>query len=159
MESEKMEKERGLRYFPIALFASVMGLAGTTFAIKQYENMYSVNNVVSTIIFSITIAMCIIVTGIFLYRLIRYPNDTKEELNHPVKTNFFGAIAIRFLILRLVVYAMTDTISFVLWLIGRNSTSFLTSLMRSELKRKPTLKMKQWNPLWSISLVGESVVG
>ena len=153
-----MEKERGLRYFPIALFASVMGLAGTTFAIKQYENMYSLNNVVSTIIFSITIAMFIIVMGIFLYRLIRYPNDIKEELNHPVKTNFFGAIAISFLMLGLVFYDMNETISFVLWLIGALIQLFLTLFLLTDLMWKQTLKIEQFNPVWFIPIVGNIVV-
>src|SRR5690625_4957655 len=158
MESEKMEKERGLRYFPIALFASVMGLAGTTIAIKQYESMYSLNSVVSTIVFSITIAMFIIVTGIFLYRLIRYPNDIKEELNHPVKTNFFGAIAISFLMLGLVFYDMNETISFVLWLIGAFIQLFLTLFLFTDLMWKQTLKIEQFNPVWFISIVGNIVV-
>src|SRR5690625_2256297 len=158
MESEKMEKERGLRYFPIALFASVMGLAGTTFAIKQYESMYSLNSVVSTIVFSITIAMFIIVTGIFLYRLIRYPNDIKEELNHPVKTNFFGAIVISFLMLGLVFYDMNETISFVLWLIGALIQLFLTLFLLTDLMWKQTLKIEQFNPVWFIPIVGNIVV-
>ena len=153
-----MEKERGLRYFPIALFASVMGLAGTTFAIKQYESMYSLNSVVSTIIFSITIAMFIIVMGIFLYRLIRYPNDIKEELNHPVKTNFFGAIAISFLMLGLVFYDMNETISFVLWLIGALIQLFLTLFLLTDLMWKQTLKIEQFNPVWFIPIVGNIVV-
>jgi len=153
-----MEKERGLRYFPIALFASVMGLAGTTFAIKQYESMYSLNSVVSTIVFSITIAMFIIVTGIFLYRLIRYPNDIKEELNHPVKTNFFGAIAISFLMLGLVFYDMNETISFVLWLIGALIQLFLTLFLLTDLMWKQTLKIEQFNPVWFIPIVGNIVV-
>jgi len=153
-----MEKERGLRYFPIALFASVMGLAGTTFAIQQYESMYSLNNVVSTIVFSITIAMFIIVTGIFLYRLIRYPNDIKEELNHPVKTNFFGAIAISFLMLGLVFYDMNETISFVLWLIGALIQLFLTLFLLTDLMWKQTLKIEQFNPVWFIPIVGNIVV-
>lgn len=153
-----MEKERGLRYFPIALFASVMGLAGTTFAIKQYEGMYSLNNVVSTIVFSVTIAMFLIVTGIFLYRLIRYPNDIKEELNHPVKTNFFGAIAISFLMLGLVFYDMNETISFVLWLIGALIQLFLTLFLLTDLMWKQTLKIEQFNPVWFIPIVGNIVV-
>src|SRR5699024_4136518 len=158
MESEKMEKERGLRYFPIALFASVMGLAGTTFAIKQYESKYSLNSVVSTIVFSITIAMFIIVTGIFLYRLIKYPNDIKEELNHPVKTNFFGAIAISFLMLGLVFYDMNETISFVLWLIGALIQLFLTLFLLTDLVWKQTLKIEQFNPVWFIPIVDNIVL-
>src|SRR5699024_12573401 len=98
----------------------------TSFSIKQYEIIYSLISVVSTIVFSIKIAMFIIVTGIFLYRLIRYPNDIKEELNHPVKTNFFGAIAISFLMLGLVFYDMNETISSVLWLIGALIQLYLT---------------------------------
>src|SRR5690625_7976299 len=105
--------------------------------------MYCLNNVISTIIFSITIAMFIIVMGIFLYRLIRYPNDIKEELNHPVKTNFFGAIAISFLMLGLVFYDMNETISFVLWLIGALIQLFLTLFLLTDLMWKQTLKRSE----------------
>lgn len=153
-----MEKERGLRYFPIALFASVMGLAGTTFAVKQYESMYSLNNIISTILFILTIVIFVIVSGIFLYRLVKYPGDIKEELNHPVKTNFFGAISISLLMIGLIFYDVNETISFVVWAIGAVIQLFLTLFLLTDLMWHQTLKIEQFNPVWFIPIVGNIVV-
>ncbi len=153
-----MEKERGLRYFPIALFASVMGLAGTTFAVKQYEDMYGLVNIVSTILFSLTILIFIIISGIFLYRLIKYPEDIKEELNHPVKTNFFGAISISFLMVGLIFYEVNETVSFVIWAIGAIIQLFLTLFLLTDLMWQQSLKIEQFNPVWFIPIVGNIVV-
>ena len=153
-----MEKERGLRYFPIALFASVMGLAGTTFAVMQYENMYGLMNIASTTLFSLTIIIFIIISGIFMYRLIKYPGDIKEELNHPVKTNFFGAISISFLMVGLIFYEVNETISFVVWAIGAIIQLFLTLFLLTDLMWKQSLKIEQFNPVWFIPIVGNIVV-
>lgn len=153
-----MEKERGLRYFPIALFASVMGLAGTTFAVKQYEDMYGLVNIVSTILFSLTILIFIIISGIFLYRLIKYPEDIQEELNHPVKTNFFGAISISFLMVGLIFYEVNETVSFVIWAIGAIIQLFLTLFLLTDLMWQQSLKIEQFNPVWFIPIVGNIVV-
>lgn len=153
-----LEKERGLRYFPIALFASVMGLAGTTYALKQYEMMYGLNHMVSTLLFSITIIIFIIIIGIFLYRLIKYPDDIKEELNHPVKMNFFGAISISFLMIGLIFYDINETISLVTWAIGAIIQLFLTLFLLTGLMWKQSLKIEQFNPVWFIPIVGNIVV-
>lgn len=153
-----MEKERGLRYFPIALFASVMGLAGTTFAVKQYEAMYGLMSLVSTILFILTILIFIIVLGIFLYRLIKYPGDIKAELNHPVKMNFFGAIAISFLMVGLIFIDVNETISLVIWAIGAIIQLVLTLFLLTGLMWKESLTIEQFNPVWFIPIVGNLVV-
>ncbi len=153
-----MEKERGLRYFPIALFASVMGLAGTTFAVKQYEALYGLISIVSTILFILTILVFIIVLGIFLYRLIKYPGDIKAELNHPVKMNFFGAIAISFLMVGLIFIDVNETISLVLWGIGAIIQLVLTLFLLTGLMWKQSLEIEQFNPVWFIPIVGNIVV-
>ena len=153
-----MEKERGLRYFPIALFTSVMGLAGTTYALRQYELMYNLNHLISTLLFSVTLIIFGIVLSIFLYRLIKYPSDIKEELNHPVKMNFFGAISISFLMIGLIFYDVHETISLITWAIGAIIQLILTLFLLTGLMWKQSLKIEQFNPVWFIPIVGNIVV-
>src|SRR5690625_7558590 len=95
---EKMVKDRGLRYFPIGLFASVMGLAGVTMAVKHGETIYGWNHLSSTILLSLTTFLFIVNSCILIYRLFRYSDDVKEDFNHPVKLNLFAAISISMLL-------------------------------------------------------------
>lgn len=153
-----MEKERGLRYFPIALFASVMGLAGTTHAIKQYETMYNLMNLVSTLLFILTLLIFVIVLGIFLYRVVKYTEEIKAELKHPVKMNFFGAIAISFLMVGLIFIDVNETISLITWTIGAIIQLVLTLVILTNLMWKLSLEIGQFNPVWFIPIVGNIVV-
>lgn len=153
-----LENERGLRYFPIALFASVMGLAGTTFAVQQYELMYDLMPVISVVLFTLTILIFIIIFSIFLYRVITYPNDIKAELNHPVKMNFFGAISISLLMIGLIFYDVSETISFITWALGAIIQLILTLFLLTGLMWKQSLKIEQFNPVWFIPIVGNIVV-
>lgn len=43
-----MVEERDIRYFPIALFASVMGISGIIISIKYAIYLYGVNHIIST---------------------------------------------------------------------------------------------------------------
>ena len=153
-----MKEERGLRYFPIALFASVMGLSGVTYAFKQYEEMYELNHIVSNAFLMLTMFAFLINGCIFLLRVIKYPQDVRTELNHPVKMNFFGAISISFLMLGLLMYDLNESVSFVLWLIGALLQLLLTLLILTKLMWETSFKLEQFSPVWFLPIVGNIVV-
>ncbi|RKQ29694.1 SLAC1 anion channel family protein [Oceanobacillus halophilus] len=153
-----MNQERGIRYFPIGLFASVMGLAGVTMSLKLWENLYEIQSIISTIFLIITSILFVINAGILLYRLFRYGSDVKVDFDHPLKVNFFAAISISLLLLAALYYEIHVTLSFVVWGMGTILQLLLTLIVLKRLLGNTTFELSQFNPAWFIPIVGNIVV-
>src|SRR5690625_215113 len=105
-------ENQSLRYFPIALFASVMGYAAVTIAIIHLESILNWNNIFSTIFIILTTIVFLINGGIFIYRLFSDFTGVKNDFNHPIKANFFGAISISLLLLAVIYSDLSYSLSF-----------------------------------------------
>lgn len=153
-----MVTERGIRYYPIGLFASVMGFAGVTMAIKHLESLYDVSHLLSNSFLILTTILFLLNGSIFIYRLIRFREDIKQDFNHPVKMNFFAAISISLLLLSVPYIALNEFISFFLWGIGTVLQLLLTLAILSKLIWTHSFQITQFNPSWFIPIVGNIVV-
>lgn len=153
-----MDKERGIRFFPIGLFASVMGFSGLTIALKQMELLYQWNDYVSTTLLVITSFLFLFYLFIFLYRLWKFNEDVKQDFNHPIKMNFFAAISISFLLLAAAFLEISNGLSFILWIIGVLLQLTFTLVILSRLIWTFSFKIEIFNPTWFIPIVGNIVV-
>lgn len=153
-----MVEERGIRYFPIALFASVMGFSGLTMAVKHAENLYGLHHGVSTTLLVFTTVLFLFNGLILLYRLIQHREEVKLDFNHPVKMNFFGAISISMLLLAQAYLEMNTSISFTFWSLGAILQAILTLVILSKLIWTFSFKIEQFNPAWFIPIVGNIIV-
>ena len=153
-----LERERGLRYFPIALFASVMGISGVTLSITLFENAQKMNHLTSMFFLILASLLFIFNASIFVYRLIRFKEDVKREFNHPIKMNFFAAISISMLLLSIPYYQINESLSFFVWFIGTILQVYFTLVILSKLIWKSNFQMAQFNPTWFIPIVGNLLV-
>lgn len=153
-----MEKNRGIQYFPIALFASVMGFAGVTTAMRHTENLYGWNHYLSLALLTATSLLFILNLGILMYRLAFHRLEVKRDFNHPVKMNFFAAISISLLLLAVGYMDISPNISFLLWGIGAILQLTLTLAILSSLIWKHQFQIAHFNPTWFIPIVGNIVV-
>lgn len=153
-----MQQEKGLRYFPIALFASVMGVSGFAMSIRLIEQVYELNNMTSNIIMIIASLMFVLNISMFFYRFINFREDVVKDFNHPVRMNFFAAISISLLLLGALYYDINTTLSFYVWLIGTIVQFLLTLIILTKLIWVHEFKLAQFNPAWFIPIVGNIVV-
>lgn len=146
-----------MRYFPIGLFASVMGMAGLSMSFRLIEEIYGLRHIFSVII-TILATIIFIINAIFLiYRLIFYLNDIKEDFNNPVKVNFYAAISISLLLLGTLYIDFNETLSFIVWLLGALIQVFLTLLLLTKLIWHSSFEIAQFNPAWFLPIVGNIV--
>lgn len=153
-----MQQEKGLRYFPIALFASVMGVSGFAMSIRLIEQVYEFPRLTSNIIMIVASFMFILNIVMFFYRLINFREDVVKDFNHPVRMHFFGAISISLLLLGALYYDINMTLSFYVWLAGAMVQFLLTLVMLTKLIWVHEFKLAQFNPTWFIPIVGNIVV-
>lgn len=153
-----MIKEKGIQHVPIALFASVMGIAGLTIAYRLLEGLYAWPHYVSNSMILFVTILFVIQGSIVLYRLVAYRDSVKKELHHPVQMNFYGTISISLLLFAVLYVDMSDTLSYILWLAGAILQIGLTLYLLSALFWERQYEMSQFNPTWFIPIVGNIVV-
>lgn len=152
-----MEKEKGLQFVPITLFASVMGIAGLTIAYRLLEGVFIIENYLSFIMTLFVTLLFLIQIGIVLYRLLMFRQMIKNELQHPVQMNFYGTISISLFLLAALYMHFSVTLSFIVWLIGALFQIGLTLYLLSALFWERQYNIKQFNPTWFIPIVGNIV--
>lgn len=152
-----MERQQ-FRYFPIPLFASVMGFAAVTIAVNQLELMYHMNQLLSTLLLIVTTLLFLLNISMLIYRFMRYRDDVIKDFNHPIKMNFFAAISISLLLLAVAYINMSMSFSFVLWILGAIIQLGLTLVILTKLMWGPSIKLAQMTPVSFIPIVGNLVV-
>jgi len=153
-----VSKERGICYFPVGLFASVMGLAGLAIAIKQAENLFGIHHTASSIIIALTTLLFLFFSVVFIYRMIRCFEQVKHDFQHPVKKNFFAAISISLLLLSVLYVEISQALSIGLLFVGGVLQLSLTLIILSKLIWRHSFAFEQFNPAWFIPIVGNIIV-
>ena len=86
---ENNEKTSRFQFFPVMMFAVIMGFSGITLAYKKAHEILLLPAVIYQVLSYITAALAIIIGIFYLIKIIAYTNEVKKELSHPVRVNFF----------------------------------------------------------------------
>jgi len=148
---------RSLKYFPVQLFAIIMGLSG--FAIvfaKAYHILELSYWFYAFILFIDTLLFLVIFTS-YMLKLATYPEAVKQEMNHPIKSSFMASISVSFLLLSIAYYDFAPTVSIVLWYVAAPLQLFFT-LVVIKYWIHNDLEVVHSNPAWFIPIVGNVLV-
>ena len=148
---------RGLAYFPIALFTSVMGYTGTTIAAMRVEPLLNLPPVASYVLLAISTVLFLVYLVIFIYRVFAHLEEVRRDFDHPVRMNFFGAITISFLLLSVAYAEIGPTLSKTLWWIGAPLHLLLTLVILNKLITQTKFEVAHYNPAWFIPIVGNLI--
>ena len=88
-----------LAHFPVALFATVMGLAGLTIAWLKAHHAGVAPAEVGILLRWLASGVYLFLIAMYAAKLIRHPDAVKADRNHPIRLNFFPAISIGMLLL------------------------------------------------------------
>lgn len=88
--------------FPIMFYAVVMGLGGLCVAYESLNKLLKLSQSVGFVLNAFTSVVFAFISFIYLIKIIKFPNEVRAELNHPIKINFFAAFAISLLLLAIV---------------------------------------------------------
>lgn len=118
MTNEAIPEQHGLRYLPISLFASVMGVSGLAIATQKLEIMFAWPTIFSS---SLLVLSVVLWAGIFIaytVKVLRYPEALVEELDHPVRLSFFPTSSIGLLLISVILVGINLQVAAVIWWIG-----------------------------------------
>ncbi len=160
MQQEEMIKSipsDRLQFFPIMMFAIVMGLAGLTLVYKKVSEALFLPSIIYLVMMICTTIIFFIILYFYLLKIMKHKNEVKKEFSHPIRINFFAASSISTLLLSMVYRHNIDLISQSLFFIGAVLHIFFT-FYTIKFWINNNLEMQHSNPAWFIPIVGNLIV-
>ena len=157
--SENLPEEElnRLKYFPITMFATTMGLAGLTLMYEKAAHILGVPHIIGESLLYITTVIFFLISIIYVIKFIKYPNEVKKEWGHPIRVNFFAAFSISLLILSMAHEHMYPLVSEYMFYVGASVHFFLT-LHTIKFWINHNQEKVHSNPAWFIPIVGNVLV-
>jgi tellurite resistance protein len=146
-----------LQFFPIMMFAIVMGLAGLTLVFQKISHVFYLPFFVSTIMIVITFAVYLFVLFTYLKKILKHRDEVLKEFAHPIRINFFAAFSISTLLISMIIYPYINEVGNILFIFGAVFHIFFT-FYTIKYWIDNNLEMQHSNPAWFIPIVGNLIV-
>ncbi len=151
-----MEKNR-LKFFPIMMYAIVMGMSGLTITYQKAYEWLGFPHLIGSLLMYTTTTIFIVVTVIYIKKYFTYKIAVKNEFSHPVRINFFAAVSISMLMLAIIFKEEYNTISAIFWYPGAILHFYLT-MHTIAFWINDNQELSHSNPAWFIPIVGNVLV-
>lgn len=152
-----IEEQNRLKFFPIMMFATVMGMGGLTITYQKAAQWLAFPHFIGMVLMYITAAIFVFVSIVYLAKLIKYPMAVKKEFSHPVRINFFAAVSISMLMLAIIFKEEYNTISAICWYPGTLLHFYLT-MHTITYWINDNQELAHSNPAWFIPIVGNVLI-
>lgn len=150
--------ESRLAHFPVALFATVMGVAGLSLAWLKAQNVAGIPADIGEILRWVASILYLVLIALYGMKVLRHPASVIADGAHPVKMNFFPAISIGLLLLAI---AWSDPAPAVArWMLYLAAFAHLvfTIWALNRWLYHGRYKIEHANPAWFIPVVGNILV-
>lgn len=154
---EQEESSSRLRYFPIPLFASIMGVLGLTIVLQRASHVYGYPHFIATIGVVLGIGMFLLFSFVYFLKFLKYKEEVIAEFNHPIRLNFFPAYSICMLLMAIALSPIHEGISYIVWYAGMILHLFFT-LYVIRFWIVNNMLIEHSNPAWFIPIVGNVIV-
>lgn len=146
-----------LQFFPIMMFATIMGLGGLTLVYEKLFHTFNFPKVFSYVLLTITITMFLVISITYFLKILKYTDEVKKELSHPIRINFFATFSISILIISASLREFNSDISQIIFYFGAVFHIIFTYVtIRFWINN--SLEITHSNPAWFIPIVGNLIV-
>jgi len=156
-ESIKSIPSNRLQFFPIMMFATIMGLTGLALVYQKVNEVLTFPLILSKILgYGSTVLFFILIIS-YLMKIIKFRNEVKAELSHPIRVNFFAAVSISIMLIAVFYKSTLPMFSEILFYIGAGLHLFFT-FYTIKFWINNNLEVVHSNPAWFIPIVGNLIV-
>ncbi|RXK07856.1 SLAC1 anion channel family protein [Halarcobacter bivalviorum] len=146
-----------LQFFPIMMFAVVMGFSGLSLVFSKMEEILSFPSFISFVFTIVSTLLFFIILFLYGKKFFKYKEEVKKELAHPIRVNFFAAFSISMLLLSLLYRNLWQDLSFGFFIFGAAVHIFFT-FYTIKYWINNNLEVQHSNPAWFIPIVGNIIV-
>lgn len=147
-----------LEHFPVALFASSMGLSGLAIAWQQAHKLLGAPVMVAAALRGMATALFLLLLVAYAGKWLHYRHAAREEAQHPVRANFLATVSISILLLAVVWMEQAPRAAGWLWAAGALLHIGLTLRAMDGWLHHDRYQVVHVNPSWFIPVVGNLVV-
>ena len=108
-----------VKFFPIMMYAAVMGMSGLTMMYQKAALWLGFSVMIGNGLMVISTALFVVISVIYLGKYIQYTAVVKKEFSHPIRLNFFAAISISMLMLAIIYKEVNVNVSALFWYAAR----------------------------------------
>jgi len=155
-QPESIELNR-LKFYPIMMFAIVMGMGGLTIAYQKAGEFLNFPKVIGHYMMYVALALFVVIAGIYVIKLFKYPKAVINEWNHPIRINFFSAVSISMLMLAIITREEFSVLGASFWYVGTAIHMYMT-LYTISFWINHNQEIAHSNPAWFIPIVGNVLV-
>lgn len=146
-----------LKFYPIMMYAIVMGISGLTIAYQKAAEFIGFPAYVGETMMYVALILFFTVTLFYVLKVLRYPQAVINEWKHPVRINFFSAVSISMLMLAIITRHSFPTLGAYFWYVGVALHTFMTFYTIS-FWINHNQEIAHSNPAWFIPIVGNVLV-
>lgn len=143
-----------LAYLPVALFTTVMGVAGLALAWAKASALAGAPALPGLCLRWAATALYVFLFVLYALKGLRYPAQVAAERAHPVQVNFFPAISTGMVLLSIAWLPTLPGVAHVLWSVGAAAHLALTLLSVGSWIFHPHYSIQHASPAWFIPAVG-----
>lgn len=147
-----------LAHFPVALFATVMGMAGLALVWLKAHHVAGAPLEVAWALRWLASGLYVFLLVVYGAKLLRHFPSVKADWAHPVRMSFFAAISIGLLLLSTAWAKDAPGMAFWMWAIAAPLHLVLTLLVISRLIHHTQFTIQHATPAWFIPVVGNVVI-
>jgi tellurite resistance protein len=146
-----------LEFFPITMFAIVMGLTGLTIAFGKFYHMQWLPKIFYEIMLGVVLLLFSVIGVLYLLKAVYHTDRVREDFRHRIRVNITSTISISILLLSIAFYTYFPLLGVVLWWLG---TLLHTWLMYKTVTFwiEHNFEIHHFNPTWFIPVVGNILV-
>lgn len=146
-----------LKFFPITIYAIVMGLSGLTMVFHRFSDLGFLPHGFYLGGLTLVSLLFWLFTVTYGIKSIRYFAQVVVDFRHPIRINFFSAVSISLLLLATAWYPVSDVVSRPLWFAGMVLHSILM-LYTISYWIEQNFEIHSMNPAWFIPVVGNIII-
>ncbi|MBI3873560.1 MAG: SLAC1 anion channel family protein [Arcobacter sp.] len=150
-------EQNRLKFFPIMMYAVVMGLGGLTITYQKAHIWLGFPSIIGVVLMYLTTIAFFTISIIYMAKYFKYKQAVIMEFNHPIRINFFAAISISMLMLAIIYKETYLPLSAFFWYVGVVLHFALTMHTISFWINKNQV-LDHSNPAWFIPIVGNVLV-
>ena len=146
-----------VKFFPIMMYAMVMGMSGLTMMYQKAALWLGFSDMIGSGLMIVSTGLFVVISLIYLGKYIKYTPMVQKEFSHPIRLNFFAAISISMLMLAIIYKEVNVTVASVFWYAGAVLHFYLT-MHTISFWINNNQELDHSNPAWFIPVVGNVLV-
>ncbi|AHJ12007.1 SLAC1 anion channel family protein [Sulfurospirillum multivorans] len=157
MEVMQEAEQNRLKFFPIMMYATVMGMSGLTIMYQKAALWLGFSALIGEGLMAITTLLFGVISVIYITKFLKYSAAVKKEFSHPVRINFFAAVSISMLMLAIIYKEHYPSVAAFFWYPGAVLHFYLT-MHTISFWINNNQELDHSNPAWFIPIVGNVLI-